>query len=446
MDRPRTQYVGVGDGEVAYQTFGDGPLDLLYCYGLGNHVELVWDVLGLGPFFTRLASFARVIFFDRRGTGASDAVPAEGVPTWEQWTEDMSAVLRAAGSERAAIMATLETGPIALLYAAMHPEVVSALVLFNTTARYLVDDDYPIGASREDIEAVLGLIAESWGSLAFARLLNPSLVNDDDLLHRAALLMRASATPRSAAAQYRAMLETLDVRDVLPLVQAPTLVLHRSEAPFMDVDHGRYLAEHVAGASFVELPGGDLGLHPLVGDRLGDEVAEFLTGVRVDTTVERVLTTVLFSDIVGSTERAASLGDQQWTTLLDRHDAAIRDQLRIFRGREIKTTGDGFVACFDGPARAIRCAQRMLQATSDLGLRLRIGLHTGECEVRGDDLGGLAVHIAARVGALAAPDEVLISRTVRDLVVGSGIAFEDRGTRSLKGVPDEWQLFAVARA
>ena len=446
MNRPQTQYVGVGDGEVAYQTFGDGPIDLLYCYGLGNHVELVWDVLGLGPFFARLASFARVIFFDRRGTGASDGVPAKAIPTWEQWTEDMSAVLRASRSERAAIMAALETGPIALLYAAMHPEVVSALVLFNTTARYLVADDYPIGASQEEIEALVGLIAQSWGSLEFARLVNPSLVNDDDLLRRVALLMRASATPRSAAAQYRAMFETLDVRDVLPLVQAPTLVLHRSEDSFLHLDHGRYLAEHIEHASFVALPGGDLGLHPLVGDRLGDEVAEFLTGVRVDTTVERVLTTILFSDIVGSTERAVSLGDQQWNALLDRHDAAIRDQLRTFRGREINTTGDGFVACFDGPARAIRCAQSMLRATSDLGLRLRIGLHTGECEVRGDDLGGLAVHIAARVGALAGPNEVLISRTVKDLVVGSGIVFEDRGAHALKGVPDQWELFAVTHA
>jgi class 3 adenylate cyclase len=446
MDRPRTQYVRVGDGEVAYQTFGDGPIDLLYCYGLGNHVELVWDVLGLGPFFTRLASFARVIFFDRRGTGASDGVPALAIPTWEQWTEDMSAVLEAAGSERAAIMAALETGPIAVLFAAMHPEVVSALVLLNTTARYLVDDDYPIGSSREEMEAVLGLIGEMWGSLEFARLVNPSLVNDDDYLHRVSLLMRASATPRSAAAQYRAMFESLDVRDVLALIQAPTLVLHASDDPFQHVDQSRYLAEHIKGALFVALPGGDLGLHPLNAGWLGDEVAEFLTGVRVDTTVERVLTTVLFSDIVGSTERAASLGDQQWSTLLDRHDGAVRDQLRILRGREINTTGDGFVACFDGPARAIRCAQSILQATSDLGLQLRIGLHTGECEVRGDDLGGLAVHIAARVGALAGPSEVLVSRTVRDLVAGSGIVFEDRGTHALKGVPDEWQLFAVARA
>jgi class 3 adenylate cyclase/alpha-beta hydrolase superfamily lysophospholipase len=446
MDRPRTQYVRVGDGEVAYQTFGDGPLDLVYCYGLGNHVELVWEVLGLGPFFARLASFARVIFFDRRGTGASDGVPAQAIPTWEQWTEDLSAVLKASGSERAAILAALETGPIALLYAAMHPEVVSALVLLNTTARYLIDDDYPIGASPEALEAVLGLVAEGWGSLEFARLVNPSLVDDDDLLRRVALLMRASATPRSAAAQYRAMFESLDVRSVLPLVQAPTLVLHRSEDPFGHVDHGRYLAEHIEHASFVLMPGGDLGLHPLVGDELSDEVAEFLTGVRVDTTVERVLTTVLFSDIVGSTERAASLGDKQWKTLLDRHDSAIRDQLRVFRGREINTTGDGFVACFDGPGRAIRCAENMLQATRDLGLQLRIGLHTGECEVRGDDLGGLAVHIAARVGALAGPNEVLISRTVRDLVVGSGIVFEDRGVQALKGVPDEWQLFAVTHA
>ncbi len=443
MDRPRTQYVTVGEADVAYQVMGNGPLDLLFCYGLGNHIELVWELLGMSDFLARMSSFSRLIFFDRRGTGASDGVPTQAIPTWEQLTEDISAVLQAVGSERAALMATLEVGPIAILYAAMHPEVVTSLVLLNVSARFIVDDDYPIGVSPDFIETLVGLIAATWGTDDFARLANPSMVHDEDYIRRAALLMRASATPRSAAAQYRVLLETQDVRHALPLVQAPTLVLQATDWPLLPLDHGRYLAEHIKDASFVALPGGDVGLNPAVSYRLSDEVARFLTGATLDTMVERVLTTVLFSDIVGSTERAASLGDTRWRTLLDTHDRIVRDELRVSRGREINTTGDGFFACFDGPARAIRCAESIRQATAAAGVDLRIGLHTGECEVRGDDLGGLAVHIAARVNALAGTGEIVVSSTVRDLVVGSGIEFVDRGEHELKGVPGSWKLFAV---
>ena len=443
MDRPRTQYVTVGEADVAYQVMGNGPLDLLFCYGLGNHIELVWELLGMSDFLARMSSFSRLIFFDRRGTGASDGVPTQAIPTWEQLTEDISAVLQAVGSERAALMATLEVGPIAILYAAMHPEVVTSLVLLNASARFIVDDDYPIGVSPDFIETLVGLIAATWGTDDFARLANPSMVHDEDYIRRAALLIRASATPRSAAAQYRVLLETQDVRHALPLVQAPTLVLQATDWPLLPLDHGRYLAEHIKDASFVALPGGDVGLNPAVSYRLSDEVARFLTGATLDTMVERVLTTVLFSDIVGSTERAASLGDTRWRTLLDTHDRIVRDELRVSRGREINTTGDGFFACFDGPARAIRCAESIRQATAAAGIDLRIGLHTGECEVRGDDLGGLAVHIAARVNTLAGTGEIVVSSTVRDLVVGSGIEFVDRGEHELKGVPGSWKLFAV---
>jgi class 3 adenylate cyclase len=346
------------------------------------------------------------------------------------------------GSKRTAIFATLDGGPIAVLFAAMHPERVSALILLNTTARYLVADDYPIGATPEVVDAVVKTIEELWGTPELLRLVNPSMAEHHEFLQFGAKWFRASATPRTAATQFNYMLRSLDVRDALALVQVPTLVLHVRESVLLPIAHGRYIAEHINGAQFVEVPGGDTAITP--GNYVvADEVAEFLTGDRPEVDIDRVLTTVVFSDIVGSTELAASLGDERWRALLDAHDRAVRKELRRFRGREIKTTGDGFFASFDGPARAIRCAEAVINATRDLGIDIRVGLHTGECEVRGDDLGGLAVHIAARIGALAGPGEVLVTSTVKDLVVGSGIVFDDRGTRALKGVPDPWRLLAV---
>jgi class 3 adenylate cyclase len=439
MDTPETRYVPVGDADVAYQVVGDGPIDLLYCFGLGSHIEVAWEVPRNIEFLTSLAAFSRLIFFDRRGTGASDGVSFKAMPTWEEWTEDMVAVLDAAGSKRTAILATLEAGPIAILYAAMHPEAVGALILLNTSARYLEADDYSIGVPSEAVDAFVEFMATAWGTLELARLIVPSLADDPEYMRLVAKIERSSATPRAAAAQYDYMLRSFDVRQALSLIQAPTLVLHARENAFVPIAHGRYLADHIDGATFIELPGGDTGTNPAV----AGEVAEFLTGDRPVVEVERILTTVLFTDIVGSTALAASVGDQRWHSMLDAHDKMVREQLKRFRGKEINTTGDGFVASFDGPARAIRCAYAITETAGKLGMRLRAGLHTGECEVRGDDLGGLAVHIAARVGAMAAPGEVLVSGTVKDLVVGSGIEFSDRGEQELKGVPGSWKLFAV---
>ena len=439
MEPPETRYVAVGDADVAYQVAGEGPLDLLYCFGLGSHIEVAWEVPRNVEFLTGLAAFGRLIFFDRRGTGASDGVSFKTMPTWEEWTEDIGAVLHAANSEPTAILATLEAGPIAILYAAMHPEAVCALILLNTSARYIEADDYPIGVSSEAVDALVELTAKTWGSLDLARLIVPSMADDAEHMRLVAKLERSSATPRAAAAQYDYMLRSFDVRDALPLIQAPTLVLHARENLFVPIAHGRYIADHIDGATFIELPGGDTGTNPEV----ANEVAEFLTGDRPVVEVERILTTVLFTDIVGSTALAASVGDQRWHSVLDAHDKTVRDQLKRYRGKEINTTGDGFVASFDGPARAIRCAQAILGATEKLDMRLRVGLHTGECEVRDDDLGGLAVHIAARVAGLAGAGDVLVSGTVKDLVVGSGIEFLDRGEHELKGVPGVWKLFAA---
>jgi class 3 adenylate cyclase len=352
------------------------------------------------------------------------------------------AVLDAAGSERAAILASLDAGPIAIMFAALHPERVSSLILMTTSARYSFAEGYPIGAAPRDVDAMVAYLREAWGTLEMARMTNPSLPPDGDLVKQLARVIRCSATPRTAAAQFDVILRS-DARQALPLIQAPTLVLHARGALLVPFAHGRFLADEIEGARFVELSRADVGLTPAMYPML-DEVAEFITGERPAVEVERILTTILFTDIVGSTERAAALGDQRWRMALDAHDQAVRDQLRLFRGREVNTTGDGFVVSFDGPARALRCARALIEATAGSGLELRIGLHTGECEVRGEDLGGLSVHIAARVAALAGPGEILVSGTVKDLVIGSGIQFDDRGERELKGVPGTWKLFAAS--
>jgi class 3 adenylate cyclase len=440
---PETHYTQVGDADVAYQVAGEGPVDLLFFNGLGAHVDLSWDPHICGGFYARLQAFSRLITFDRRGTGASDGVPRGAIPTWEEWTEDVRAVLDAAGSTRAAVVAHFDAGPIAVLFAVTHPERVNALVLIESTARFLVADDYPIGWSPEMIEALILGIPEIWGTPALAQVV-PSLGDDTDMLDAITRQLRAAATPRTAAAQCRYMYTSLDVRSALPLVQAPTLVLNwQSNALDLSIDHGMYVADHIAGARFTELASTEPFISRNNADAIADEIAEFLTGERPPVEIERVLTTVLFTDIVGSTERAASMGDQRWRFLLDTHDRTVRDKIRRFHGREVNTTGDGFVAAFDGPARAIRCATEITDAAQELGVEVRAGLHTGECEVRGEDLGGIAVHIAARVGSLAGPGEVLVSRTVVDLVAGSGIEFDDRGEHELKGVPGRWQLYSV---
>jgi class 3 adenylate cyclase/alpha-beta hydrolase superfamily lysophospholipase len=441
-DVPETRYVSVGDADVAYQVLGDGPPDLLLFNGLGSHLELAWQVPDLSEFFTRMASLGRFILFDRRGTGMSDGVPRDAIPTWEDLAEDAGAVLDAVGSPPAVILAQSETGPMALLFAAMHPHRVTALVLVSTYARYQVADDYPIGISTAAIDAIVAMIQREWGTPELVRRAMPSRANDAEYLERAGMMIRSAATPRTAAAQYDYLLRHLDVRSALPLIQAPTLVLNARDSVLFPAEQGRYLAEHIEGAKFVELTGPDMGFMADSTASLAGEIAEFLTGER-PVEIERILATVLFSDIAQSTATAASLGDRRWRSLLDAHDRAVREQLRRFHGREINTTGDGFLASFEGPARAIRCAEAILEATRALGIEVRAGLHTGECDVRGDDLGGLSVHIAARVADQARPGDVTVSSTVKDLVVGSDIEFSDRGDHELKGVPGTWRLFAV---
>jgi class 3 adenylate cyclase len=429
--------VDVGGAEVAYQVVGQGPPDVVYVPGL-THIDLQWEDHVFAASVERLASVGRLILFDRRGTGASDAVPDTAMPTWEEWADDVRAVLDAAGSERTVVLAEGDGGPTGLLFTAMHPERVSGLILANTTARYLRADDYPMGIRPEAVDGLMERLRATWGTPEAARLAYPSRANDPEFVQRLAKGMRAIATPRSLAAQTRYIIESLDARDALPLIQVPTLVLHTKDNRLYSTKQCRYLADHIAGAKFVELPGHDVGV---TSPAAMEEIGEFLTGERPAVEVDRILTTLLFTDIVSSTERAASLGDQAWRSLLDAHDRTVRDHLRRFRGKEINTTGDGFLASFDGPARAIRCALAISEATKQLGIDLHLGLHTGECEVRGDDLGGLAVHIAARIGSVAAPGEVLVSSTVKDLVAGSGIDFVDGGEHQLKGVPGSWKLY-----
>jgi class 3 adenylate cyclase/pimeloyl-ACP methyl ester carboxylesterase len=440
MERPQTRYVEVGGAEVAYQVVGQGPPDVVYVAGV-SHIDLRWDDPVWAAFLERLASFSRLILFDRRGTGASDAIADTVMPTWEEWVDDVRAVLDAARSERTVVFAESDGGPTGLLFTAMLPDRVSALILANTTARRLRAADYPIGRAPEAVNELMEMWRALWGTPDAVSRVFPSRAKDPDFQQWGAKYLRACATPRNAAAQFRYIIESLDAREALPLIQVPTLVLHTKDHLALTIEESRYLAEHIDGAKFVELPGGDFFV--AFSPTALEEIVEFLTGERPPVEVDRILTTLLFTDIVGSTERASALGDHAWRSLLDAHDSMVRYQLRRFRGKEINTTGDGFLACFDGPARAIRCALAIDEATKALGIELHLGLHTGECEVRGDDLGGLTVHIAARIAASAAPGEILVSSTVKDLVAGSGIEFTDRREHELKGVPATWTLFSV---
>lgn len=439
--RPEIRYVAVGDADVAYSVIGDGPFDLVCAMGSWSNIALIWEYPQLTDFLTRLAAFSRLILVDHRGKGAAGPLARSALPTWESWTEDLRAVLDAVASTSAAILAEGEAGTLALLFAAMQPERVQALVLANTSPRMMVADDYPIGISPEFAEQCIQTVEQTWGMPAAVQFGSPARARDPEFVHQMCVLMQSSQTPRAAALMTRYIMESIDVRHVLPLVHAPTLVLNNRN-PLIPVTHGEYIAERIEGARFMAVSGH--GTQLLWDEQVVDEAAEFLTGERPEVDIDRILTTVLFTDIVDSTALASKLGDLQWRRLRDSHNRVVRNELRRFRGREVDTTGDGFVASFDGPARAVHCARAIIDATQELGLELRAGLHTGECLVRGDDLAGLAVHIAARVGDLAGPGEVLVSRTVVELVAGSNLRFADRGEFRLKGVPDTWRLFAVA--
>jgi class 3 adenylate cyclase len=442
MDQPVTQYATVGESQVAYQVVGDGPQDLLFCYSLGGSVDLVWQVPSYPRFIAQLTGTHRVITFDRRGSGSSDPLPLNAIPTWEEQAEDITAVLDAAESQQTAVMGILDTGPLGILFAAMHPERVSHLILISTTPRFAAADDYPIGVSPDVIDGMVEFMASTWGGPDLLPVIMPSAADDTEELTAWSRMFRASATPRSAATQYENLWRHMDVREFLPIVQAPTLVCHPTDNALLPLDHGRYLADHLPDGRLIEWPGGDM--VPSVRPDSAPDIIEFLTGERpMEAEVERLLTTVLFTDIVGSTERAANEGDHRWGQILAAHHKVVRAELRRYRGVEIDTAGDGFFATFDGPARAVRCACAIRDGVKAAGVEIRAGLHTGEVEVFDDTLRGMAVHIGARVGSTATASEVLVSRTVADLVVGSGIEFTDRGDHELKGVPGSWQLFAV---
>jgi class 3 adenylate cyclase len=438
---PETRYARSGDLHIAYQVVGEGPIDLVYVPSWISQVEHYWEEPVVAGYFERLASFSRLIMFDRRGSGLSDPVPS--APTLEEQIDDVVAVMDAAASEQAAIFALLDGGAMAALFAATHPERTNALVLYEAMARMSWAEDYPWALRREEREARLRE-AMNWGDGSRVAALSPGAAENPRVREWFARLERLSASPGTAIKLMR-MNGEIDVRAVLPSIQAPTLVLHRPDDGLMDVRHSRYLAEHIPGARYVELPGAETLVFGSDADGELDEIEEFLTGVRPVRDPERILATVMFSDIVDSTSRAAELGDRRWRDLLDLIDRSISQELARFRGRNVKSMGDGFLATFDGPARAIRCATSIGEvAQAQFGLQVRSGLHTGEIEVIGSDVGGIAVHIGARVGANAAPGEVLVSGTVKDLVVGSGIQFEDRGERELRGVPGQWRLWAVA--
>jgi class 3 adenylate cyclase/pimeloyl-ACP methyl ester carboxylesterase len=434
---PDTKYARNGDVRIAYQVLGTGPIDIVHVPPVVSHLEFQWEDPLEARYFRRLASFSRLIMFDKRGTGLSDRV---GVGTLEERMDDVRAVMNSAGSERAAIFGNSEGGALSLLFAATYPDRVTALVLYGAYPRLAWAPDYPNGILADGmVEQVL----ETWGQGALGLLLSNSGASDDPASVAAmARWERLSSSPSDAAAIFR-MIMNIDVRHVVPSISVPTLVLYRPADEAHAVG-SRYLGEQIPGAKVVELPGDCYFPHLGDQDAITSEVEHFLTGVRPPVDPDRALATVLFTDIVGSTEHAARLGDRRWAQTLDDHDAIVAAELDRHRGRKVNPTGDGILATFDGPARAVLCGQAICRAVRPLGIEVRAGLHTGEVELRGDDIGGIAVHIGARVAALAGPGEVLVSRTVTDLVAGSGIDFVDRGTYVLKGVPGEWTVFAVA--
>ena len=440
--RPETRYARSGDLSIAYQAFGEGETDLVLAYPFISHLDLGWESPLLARFLRRLGTFARVIQFDRRGVGLSD--PAGSAPTLEERMDDLRAVLDDAGSERAALLGMSEGAASCMLFAAAHPERTSALILWGAMARSTEADDYHWASSKEaNLEGMRELIAPQWGQGSTIEIFSPSLADNPQARDLQARYERQAASPMRAWELLEMFLD-LDVRDILPSIHTPTMVMHRRSDHAVPIGAARWLAEQIEGSAFVEYEGVDH--FPWVGensDEVLDRIEEFITGVRPAPTPERILATVLFTDIVDSTRKASELGDRRWKALLSEHQVLVRRHLGWCEGREIKTTGDGFLATFDGPTRAVECAAAIAADSSIPGIEVRAGVHTGELELMGDDVGGIAVHVAARVCGLAGAGEVLASRTVRDLAAGSGIDFADFGRHRLKGVPDEWELYEV---
>ena len=437
----RTRYARNGEARIAYQVIGDGPFDLIAVPGFVSNVEYLWEIPGVAAVLERFASYARLITWDKRGTGLSD--PLLRLPPLEERMDDMLAVLDAAGSEHAALFGVSEGGPLSILFTATHPQRVSALVTYGAAPRMAWAPDYTWGIRPELYnDAAKEAVRDGWGDGVLLELFAPSCADDERMREVWGTFQRLGASPSMGVATLEAMLE-IDVRDILPSVRVPTLLIHRARDRAIPAKSSRFMSERIPNAKYVELEGEDHLWFVGDVDAIFDEVEEFLTGVRRNIVKDRMLATVLFTDIVDSTSKVAALGDHRWRELLTEHDTLVRRELERFRGRELKTIGDGFLATFDGPARAVTCAGAIRDRAHSLGIAVRAGVHTGECEMIGDDIAGVAVNIAARISALAGPDEVLVSRTVTDLVYGSGLEFIDRGLVELKGVPDTWHLFAA---
>jgi len=438
--QPQTRYAKSGDVHIAYQVVGDGPLDLVYAPPWIGNMELFWEEPSYARFLKRLASFSRLILFDKRGTGSSDR--AAEIPIIEQQIDDLTSVMDSVGAERAALLGASEGGSLCTLFAATRPERTSALILCGAVATTRWSPETPWAPTSETFETWIQTVEREWGRPLAIELFAPSVAHEKRFRDWWARLLRLAASPAAAVTLLR-MLDEIDVRPVLPTIRIPTLVLHCTGDRVVNVENGRYLGRYIPNAKYVELPGTDH--FPYLGDAdaILAEIEEFLTGVRPLPESDRVLATVLFTDIITSTERSSQVGDRRWKDLLDQHDTLIRRELERHRGRLVKNTGDGILATFDGPARAIRCAQAIASSVKSLGIEVRAGLHTGEVELRGEDVTGMGVNIAARVMDAAGPGEVVVSSTVKDLVAGGGLRFADRGTRDLRGVPGEWRLFAV---
>ena len=436
-----TRFTQSGDVSIAYQVTGDGPLDLIIVPGFVSHLEHAWDDPAYARFLNELASFCRLIRFDKRGTGLSDRLP--GVPTLEERMDDVRAVMDAAHSKRAALFGISEGGPMSILFAASYPERTTALILYGSIARGAWAPDYPWGAKHDDAwEAWLKEWRRGWGGPLEIESWAPSVAGNERFRQWWAKYLRLAGSPSSVISLWR-MNYAIDVRAILPAIHVPTLVLHRSGDIAVPVEQGRYLAEHIPSARFVELDGNDHLWWVGDSEAIVNEIEEFLTGQRYSAGSDRVLVTVLFTDIVNSTKLAAEIGDKPWRDLLDGHNRSVQTEVRRFRGRSVKSTGDGFLATFDGPGRAICCALAIIKELRQLGIEIRMGLHTGEVELMGDDVGGIVVHTAARILEKAKPNEVWASRTVKDLVAGSTFKFRERGTYGFKGVAGDWALYSI---
>jgi pimeloyl-ACP methyl ester carboxylesterase len=438
---PETRYTRCGTINIAYQVFGEGPVDLVLVPGWVSNLDMMWEEPRLANWLRQLGSFARVMLFDKRGTGLSDRVT--DTPMLEERMEDVRAVMQAVGSKQAALVGYSEGGPMCALFAATYPQMARALVMIGSYPRRGRTEGFPIGPDEYELEAFISRIKAEWGTPFALDSRAPSMCYDERFRAWWAKFLRMSTSPAAAVALTRANAQ-IDIRDILPTIRVPTLLIHATGDRTLPIAFSRYMVERIPGAKLVEIDSDDHLPWLEGGDEILRAIEEFLTGAHHDAGGDRVLSTIMFTDIVGSTEILAESGDANWRALRGAHDEAVRGNLAAFSGREMNTTGDGFLAIFDGPARAVRCAQNICADAQRVGVTVRVGLHTGECELRGEDISGLAVHIASRVSDLAPPGGVLVSRTVRDLVAGSGLRFETTGSHRLKGVPDEWQLYGVA--